>query len=59
MKDMDETYVRFIEKDLEVFWVYIKRPINKVLERLNMKYCSPSSSYCEGDELELGQYLKK
>ena len=44
IKDMDETSyvigIRSIEKDLEAFWICLKRSISiKVFERFRMKNC--------------------
>ena len=51
--------LRSTGKDLEAFWVCLKRLINKVLERFNMKNCSPSvAPILKGDRFDLNQCPK-
>ena len=51
--------LRYIETNFEEFWVCLKIYINKVLERFQMKDCSPSiSPIMKNDRFNLNQYPK-
>ena len=51
--------LRYIEIDFKAFWAYLKRHINKVLERFRMKDCSPSiAPILKGDRFNLDWCMK-